>query len=81
MCLCVEGSLAAAARSSGASVAMVVIGDRPVLHFIQTLQVEHLIEVAIVDGAIPADADRVSAHEVLCRMGVEVVCEQAHVRF
>src|SRR5262245_36569887 len=78
---------AAAARSlaGGAAVAMAADPDRPSLHLgfeqigqVQALarvvferQIEHLIEIAVVDVAPPIDRNQVSAHH-LVEVGVEV---------
>ena len=35
-----------------------------------------LVEVAVVDAAIPADTDCASAHDTLCRAGVKAAHQQ-----
>src|SRR5262245_66340779 len=40
---------------------------------------QHLVEVAVVERAVPADGDEVPAHEAGHGRGVEVVHEQAPV--
>src|SRR5262249_28346800 len=44
-------------------------------------QLEHLVEVAIVQTAVVADAHEAAAHEAGDGVGVEVVHEQRHVAF
>eukprot|EP00754_Rhynchopus_humris_P001735 Rhum_TRINITY_DN10995_c0_g2::Rhum_TRINITY_DN10995_c0_g2_i1::g.41701::m.41701 len=61
--LCVAGS-----SSSGAA----LDGRRHV-------EAELLVEVAVVEGSVPADADRVAAHQALDRRRVEVLHKQLHV--
>src|SRR5919198_2178946 len=42
-------------------------------------QVEHLVEVAVIDRTFPTDADEISAHQLVESGVIEVVSEQFHV--
>lgn len=42
-------------------------------------QIEHLVEVAIVNGAIPAYGDRIAAHDTSRGSGIEGVGQSFHV--
>ena len=42
-------------------------------------QIEHLVEVAVVEGAIPAHGDRVAAHDAVRGSGVEGVSQSFHI--
>ena len=43
-------------------------------------QIEHLVEIAIVYQAVPADADEIAAHHLFERGPVEAALEEVHVR-
>ncbi len=47
------------------------VGDR---------QIEHLIEIAVVNPTVPTDADQIAAHHLIDSASVEVAFEQFHVR-
>src|SRR5437870_5929611 len=42
-------------------------------------QIEHLVEVAVVEGAIPAHGDRVAAHDAGRGSGIEGVGQSFHI--
>ncbi len=42
-------------------------------------QIEHLVEVAVVEGAVPAHRDRVAAHDAGRGSGIEGVGQSLHI--
>ena len=44
-------------------------------------QIEHLVEVAVVEGAIPAHGDRVAAHDTGRGSGIESAGQSFHILF
>src|SRR5688572_62249 len=44
-------------------------------------QIEHLVEVAVVESAIPAHRDCVAAHDTGCGRGIEGVGQSFHILF
>ena len=42
-------------------------------------QVKHLIEIAVEQIAFPRDADQVTTHQIVERVGIKGRCEQLHV--
>src|SRR4051794_12799027 len=86
-----KGAAATAAGAGGGGEAVgagldfgvfeVVGGDVPKVEgvAVAALEVEHLVEVAVVDFALVTDAEGVAAHEAFEGGGVEVVGEEFEV--
>ena len=84
---------AAAARPGGAAVAVIADLDRslsnliegqrcdvkPVAGGVKNRHLKHLVEVAVVDRSVPADADQIAAHDLLQGCRIEVAFEQFSV--
>ena len=45
------------------------------------IQLQHLIEIAIVQLPVPANGNRVAAHQSLNRSRIECINQRLHVRF
>ena len=78
-------------RPGGATVTMLVEHDVAIFQYGQIevvevvlaryFQVEHLVEVAVVEEAVPADGDGVAAHDAADGAGIEGVEQALHVVF
>lgn len=44
-------------------------------------EVEHLVEIAVVEVSVPADGEGIAAHEAIDGGGIEGVDERLHVLF
>jgi len=44
-------------------------------------EIQHLVEVTVVESASPVDADQIAAHQAIDSRGIECLNELAHVAF
>ena len=44
-------------------------------------QMDHLVEIAVVDSSLPVDADQRAAHDVRDCLWIEIIYQQLHVGF
>src|SRR6266576_5126681 len=88
-----QRTAATAAGARGASVAVIADLDRslsdliedqrcdvkPVAGGVKNRHLKHLVEVAVIDRSVPADADQIAAHNLIQSCAVEVAFEQFSV--